>query len=96
MSHTNSIIAPSILAADFSKLSQEIQQTTVEIYQELGCEGCARADFIVDSQMRFFFLEINTIPGMTETSLIPKAAAHAGLSFENLVEKLLDSSRLKL
>ena len=78
------------------KLSQEIQQTTVEIYQELGCEGCARADFIVDSQMRFFFLEINTIPGMTETSLIPKAAAHAGLSFENLVEKLLDSSRLKL
>jgi D-alanine-D-alanine ligase len=76
-------------------LSREIQESTVEIYHELGCEGCARADFIVDSQERFFFLEINTIPGMTETSLIPKAAAHAGLSFENLVEKLLDSSRLK-
>lgn len=78
------------------KLAREIQDTTVEIYRELGCEACARADFIIDDQERFFFLEINTIPGMTETSLIPKAAAHAGMSFENLVEKLLDSSRLKL
>ncbi len=77
------------------KLSREIQESTLEIYQELGCEGCARADFIVDHEQRFFFLEINTIPGMTETSLIPKAAAHAGLNFENLVEKLLDSARLK-
>ncbi len=77
------------------KLSREIQESTLEIYQELACEGCARADFIVDDQQRFFFLEINTIPGMTETSLIPKAAVHAGLSFENLVEKLLDSARLK-
>lgn len=77
------------------KLSREIQEATLEIYRELGCEGCARADFIVDDHGRFFFLEINTIPGMTETSLIPKAAVHVGLSFENLVDKLLDSSRLK-
>lgn len=85
-----------ILPARLSeKLTRQIQEATVEIYKELGCEGCARADFIVDSQDRFFFLEINTIPGMTETSLIPKAAAHVGLSFENLVEKLLDSARLK-
>jgi len=86
-----------ILPARISEaLTREIQESTVEIYRELGCEGCARADFIIDDQERFFFLEINTIPGMTETSLIPKAAAQAGLSFENLVEKLLDSSRLKL
>ncbi len=86
-----------ILPARLSeKLAREIQETTEEIYRELSCEGCARADFIIDDQDRFFFLEINTIPGMTETSLIPKAAAHASLSFENLVEKLLDSSRLKL
>lgn len=86
-----------ILPARLSeKLTREIQETTEEIYRELSCEGCARADFIIDDQERFFFLEINTIPGMTETSLIPKAAAHASLSFENLVEKLLDSSRLKL
>ncbi len=86
-----------ILPARLSeKLTREIQESTLEIYQELGCEGCARADFIVDDLGRFFFLEINTIPGMTETSLIPKAAAKAGFNFENLVEKLLDSSRLKL
>lgn len=86
-----------ILPARISEaLAREIQESTVEIYRELACEGCARADFIIDDQERFFFLEINTIPGMTETSLIPKAAAQAGLSFENLVEKLLDSSRLKL
>lgn len=77
-------------------LIQEIQETAVEIYQELGCEGCARADFMIDSEQRPYFLEINTIPGMTETSLIPKAAAHSGLSFENLVEKILNSARLKL
>jgi len=77
-------------------LAKEIQQTTAEIYAELGCEGCARADYIIDSEGRFFFLEINTIPGMTETSLIPKAAAAIGVDFENLVEKILDSARLKL
>ncbi|MBF0491896.1 MAG: D-alanine--D-alanine ligase [Deltaproteobacteria bacterium] len=79
-----------------AELTQEIQETTVQIYRELGCEGCARADYIIDSEGRFYFLEINTIPGMTETSLIPKAAASVGLSFENLVEKILVSSRLKL
>jgi len=77
-------------------LSREIQEITMEICQELGCEGMSRADYIVDAEERPFFLEINTIPGMTETSLIPKAAAHAGISFEDLVEKILDSSRLKL
>jgi D-alanine-D-alanine ligase len=78
-------------------LGREIQEMTLEIARELDdCEGFARADYIVDEEGRPFFLEINTVPGMTETSLIPKAAAHAGLSFEDLVEKVLDSARLKL
>lgn len=86
-----------ILPARVSEdLAKEIQETTVQIYRELGCEGCARADYIIDCEERFYFLEINTIPGMTETSLIPKAAAYVGLTFENLVEKILVSSRLKL
>lgn len=86
-------ILPARISPD---LTEEIQRLTVEIYQELGCEGVARADYIVDAHDRPFFLEINTIPGMTETSLIPKAAAHAGIIFEDLVEKILDSARLKL
>ncbi|MBL7685143.1 MAG: D-alanine--D-alanine ligase, partial [Deltaproteobacteria bacterium] len=86
-----------ILPARLSeKLSREIQQATVEIYYELGCEGVARADYMIDSEENFYFLEINTIPGMTETSLIPKSAAFMGLSFEDLVEKILDSARLKM
>lgn len=76
-------------------LTKEIQTITSEIYQELGCEGVARADYMIDSSERIFFLEINTIPGMTETSLIPKAAAEQKISFEDLVEKILDSARLK-
>ena len=78
------------------ELTREIQDITLEIVRELDCEGFARADYIVDGEGRPFFLEVNTIPGMTETSLIPKAAAAADLSFEDLVEKILDSARLKL
>jgi D-alanine-D-alanine ligase len=86
-----------ILPARISdKLSQEIQEMTLEIYLELGCEGVARADYIIDSEQKAFFLEINTIPGMTETSLIPKAAAYRGVTFEDLAEKILDSARRKL
>ncbi len=88
---TDYIVPARISAA----LSEAIQKTTLEIFYELGCEGVARADYIIDPEEKFFFLEINTIPGMTETSLIPKAAAHAGINFENLVEKILDSARLK-
>lgn len=86
-------ILPARLSDD---LLTETQEITLEIYRELGCEGVARADYIVDAEGQIFFLEINTIPGMTETSLIPKAAAHVGISFEDLVEKILDSARLKL
>jgi D-alanine-D-alanine ligase len=42
------------------------------------------------------FLEVNTIPGMTETSLVPKAAEYAGISFDKLVENMLESCRLKI
>ena len=52
-------------------------------------------DFIISSQGEYF-LEVNTIPGMTETSLVPKAAAAAGLSFENLCEEILKGASLKI
>jgi len=62
----------------------------------LGLSGVCRADFIVDDAGVPWFLEVNTIPGMTETSLSPMAAAEAGLSFEDLVERVLLGARLHL
>jgi len=50
---------------------------------------------IIDSTGRPWVLEVNTIPGMTPTSLLPKAASAAGMSFDELVERILRSARLK-
>jgi D-alanine-D-alanine ligase len=59
----------------------------------LVCRGAARVDFMV-REREFFCLEINTIPGMTETSLLPKAAAEAGVSFNELVMQILTDAGL--
>ena len=59
----------------------------------LSCSGAARVDFMI-REKEFFCLEVNTIPGMTETSLLPKAAAEAGLSFNELVMQILDDAGL--
>ena len=61
----------------------------------MSLSGCARLDFMVDSQDQEYFLEVNTLPGMTETSLVPKAAAAAGMSFEDLCESILQTASLK-
>jgi D-alanine-D-alanine ligase len=60
----------------------------------LSLRGAARLDYRVDPAGSLFFLEANTIPGMTETSLLPKAARFDGVSFEDLVEEILDDAGL--
>lgn len=60
----------------------------------LGCRGVTRADLIVTPAEEPVLLEVNTLPGMTATSLIPKIARHAGMSFEELCEALLRGARL--
>ncbi len=57
-------------------------------YQALGCRGAARVDFRIHTDGRPFVLELNTIPGMTERSLLPMAAAQAGLTYDELVEQI--------
>jgi len=59
-----------------------------------GCSGAPRLDMIVDSGGKAVILEINTIPGMTETSLLPKSAATAGIDFDELCRTILASARL--
>lgn len=70
------------------------QEHARRAYEALGLAGVARADFIVDDQGRPWFLEVNTIPGMTATSLSPMAAGAVGMSFEDLVEHLARTARL--
>ena len=62
---------------------------TMKIHSELGCRGATRSELIVDKDGLPWFLEINTIPGMTQTSLLPKAAAALGMSFDDLVLTML-------
>ncbi len=70
-------------------LTKKIQATAIRIHKILGCRGVTRSDFIIRNN-RPYFLEINTIPGMTETSLVPLATTKAGLSFSELLDKLIE------
>jgi len=63
-------------------------------YRALGCRGYARVDFISSENDNDVLLEVNTLPGMTQTSLLPKIAARAGLSFADLVERILQLATL--
>jgi D-alanine-D-alanine ligase len=71
---------------------REIKDNALHAYQTLGCSGAARVDFMVNSNGAAYILEVNTVPGMTETSLLPKAARKAGIEFPDLVEKILWSA----
>lgn len=70
-----------------------IQRAAERSFDAVGCRGAARIDFMVTDQ-QFYFLEVNTIPGMTETSLLPKAAACDGMDFATLVERILVDASL--
>ncbi|MDD4788750.1 MAG: D-alanine--D-alanine ligase [Pirellulales bacterium] len=69
---------------------QAVQQLAVKAFEVLGCRHLSRVDFIVDRQTGPQLLEINTLPGFTDHSLLPKAAAHTGIPFPRLVEMLLE------
>ena len=78
------------------KVAEKIQDWSVAVFEALDCTGTARCDYIVGENDRAYFLEINTIPGMTELSLVPKAAAHIGINFDMLVEEILGTASLKI
>ncbi len=72
-----------------SELTAAIQADALRAFHVVGCRGCARIDYRLRPDGKFFCLEINTLPGMTSTSLVPDAAKAAGMSFEDLCEKIL-------
>ncbi|WP_240724903.1 D-alanine--D-alanine ligase [Onishia niordana] len=61
-------------------------------FQAIGAEGWGRVDVMRDAEGRFWLLEVNTVPGMTDHSLVPQAAAYADIDFDTLVLRILDSS----
>ncbi|MEI6130987.1 MAG: D-alanine--D-alanine ligase, partial [Planctomycetota bacterium] len=69
-------------------------QIAIRCHQALGCDGMSRTDMIW-SKDGPIVLEVNTIPGLTEMSLLPKAAAAAGYSFAGLLDHLLELSLLR-
>lgn len=75
------------------EIRKKIQKQAVKVFKAVDCQDLARADFIwneIDGKL--YFLEINTIPGMTATSLAPQAAAAAGMNFSQFLDKLINTA----
>lgn len=78
-------------AAIDEELGRRLSELAVRAHRALGCYAMSRVDFILHEETRqVFALELNTIPGMTNTSLLPEAAAHAGITFPDLVRRLVE------
>lgn len=74
-----------LTADDESQLATLCQQA----FAAIGCEGWGRVDVMRDANGQFWLLEVNTVPGMTDHSLVPQAAAYAGIEFDDLVVQIL-------
>ena len=75
-----------------SAQTTEIQRQALTAFHQLGCEGWGRVDFLMDEHGRHYWLEVNTLPGMTSHSLMPMAAAAAGIDFGPLTLAILSHS----
>ena len=74
------------------RVTKQIAELARRTYEALGGEGAARVDFRITPRGKPYMLEINTVPGMTETSLLPMAAGRAGIDYDSLVERILQSA----
>lgn len=68
---------------------ERAKEVALAAHNALGCHGATRVDLMIDGKGHPYVLEVNTIPGMTETSLLPKIAGSAGLSFSELIKEIL-------
>lgn len=87
LSDTTDYFCPSGLCAE---REAELGKLVMDAWRVLGCRGWGRVDVIMDSDGAFYLLEANTSPGMTSHSLVPMAAKEAGISFSQLVSRILD------
>jgi D-alanine-D-alanine ligase len=78
-----------------SQAEQHLAKLALATFEACGAEGWGRADFMMDKTGRPLLLEINTIPGMTDHSLVPMAAKTAGIDFDELVWRVLETSLVR-
>lgn len=72
-----------------TEIAKKVQDISIQIYKIVGCKGYARVDFILENNTVPVVLEINTLPGMTTTSLLPQEAKAAGISYTRLLDKII-------
>ena len=77
-----------------AELEARIQQQALAAFRIIGCAGWGRLDLMLDADNRSWFLEVNTIPGMTDHSLVPMAARARGVAFDDLVVRILETAHV--
>ncbi|MCG6552822.1 MAG: D-alanine--D-alanine ligase [Candidatus Magnetominusculus sp. LBB02] len=88
---TNYILPPEVSHETYDKIAA----ISKSAYDCLGCKGAARVDTILSEDNQVYVLEVNTVPGMTETSLLPKIAESSGMSFLSLLEQMLTDAAIR-
>ena len=73
---------------------RDMQALCLKAFRALGCRGWGRVDLMLNRQGRPFVLEVNTVPGMTDHSLVPKAARAVGMSYEDLCLRILEAAHV--
>ena len=84
-------LVPAPLPEDITRTLKDI---SVKAFEVLGCAGVARTDCMIDKDGKCYVLEMNTVPGMTPTSLVPDAARAEGTDFGDLCEMILETAHL--
>jgi D-alanine-D-alanine ligase len=74
------------------EVAEDAAQVALACYRALGCRGFSRVDMILDDEGELWVLEVNAIPGMTDTSLLPRAAEASGIGFDEVVSLLVESA----
>src|SRR5699024_11454123 len=70
-------------------IAAQMNQYAIEAHQILGCEVYSRADFLLTKDLTPYILEVNTLPGMTSTSLFPDSAIEIGMNYDAMIEKFV-------
>ena len=70
----------------------KIKSISLDAFEALDCNGWARVDLLQDKEKNFYIIEINTVPGMTSHSNVPKSGSFLGLTYNEVVQKIIDAS----